>query len=110
MAQSSLPAANLTPELDKVVSSKAEDRVSVASNWQLVWWRFRKNKLAVVSGIVLILFYVIVLIPDFFATQDPEATEAALAFIPAQGISIWDSSGLNLSVPALTGKRNPVTL
>ncbi len=90
--------------------SKAEDRVSVASNWQLVWWRFRKNKLAVASALVLILFYVVVLVPDFFATQDPEATEAALAFIPAQGLSFWDNSGFNLSVPALVGQRNRVTL
>ncbi len=91
-------------------ASKAEERVAVASNWQLVWWRFRKNRLAVFSAIVLILFYVIVLVPDFFSTQDPEATEAALAFIPMQGISFFDSSGFGLSVPAVVGKRNPVTL
>ena len=90
--------------------SKAEERVSVASNWQLVWWRFRKNRLAIVSSMVLALFYVIVLVPDFFSTQDPEATEAFLAFIPMQGISFFDSSGFNLSVPAVVGKRNPVTL
>ena len=29
-------------------NSKIEDRVSVAPNWKLVWWRFRKNKLAVI--------------------------------------------------------------
>jgi peptide/nickel transport system permease protein len=90
--------------------SKAEERVSVASNWQLVWWRFRKNRLAIISSVVLALFYVIVLVPDFFSTQDPEATEAFLAFIPMQGISFFDSSGFNLSVPAVVGKRNPVTL
>ncbi len=92
------------------LADKVEDRVSVASNWQLVWWRFRKNKLAVFSALVLILLYIVVLVPDFFATQDPEATEAALVFIPMQGISFFDSTGFNLSVPALVGKRNPVTL
>ena len=91
-------------------ASQAEDRVSVASNWLLVWWRFRKNKLAVFSALVLVVFYVIVLIPDFFATQDPEATEAAQAFIPMQGISFFDSSGFHLTVPAVIGKRNTVTL
>lgn len=102
-----IPVADV---LASELATKAEDRVSVASNWQLVWWRFRKNKLAVLSAMVLMLFYVIVLVPDLFATQDPEATEAALAFVPAQGISFFDSSGLNLTVPALIGKRNPVTL
>jgi len=105
-------AANLPVE-ETLVShlvSKAEERVSVASNWQLVWWRFRKNRLAIISLIVLVFFYAIVLVPDFFSTQDPEATESALAFIPMQGISFFDSSGFNLSVPAVVGKRNPVTL
>lgn len=96
--------------LGELIASKAEERVSVASNWQLVWWRFRKNKLAVASALVLILFYVIVLVPDFFATLDPEATDAALAFIPVQGIALFDHTGFNPSVPALVGKRNPVTL
>src|SRR5919108_733244 len=109
--EDNLPAAKLVQEIDKAATTtKAEDRVSVASNWQLVWWRFRKNKLAVFSSILLMLFYVVVLVPDFFATQDPEATEAGLAFIPMQGISFFDDSGFNLSVPALVGKRNPVTL
>ena len=99
-----------TEEVLPQFASKAEDRVSVASNWLLVWWRFRKNKLAVFSALVLVVFYVIVLIPDFFATQDPEATEAAQAFIPMQGISFFDSSGFHLTVPAVIGKRNTVTL
>jgi len=51
-------AANL-PVKETLVSqlvSKAEERVSVASNWQLVWWRFRKNRLAIISSMVLVLF------------------------------------------------------
>lgn len=96
----------ITPQF----GSKAEERVSVASNWQLVWWRFRKNKLAVIAGIVLILFYVVVLIPDFFATQDPEFTEARFAFIPMQSLSLFDETGLHFTAPAVVGKRNPVTL
>ena len=106
MAENLQVEETLAPQL----VSKAEERVSVASNWRLVWWRFRKNRLAVFSAIVLIIFYVIVLVPDFFSTQDPEATEAFLAFIPMQGIAFFDSSGFNLSVPAVVGKRNPVTL
>jgi len=93
-----------------VVSTQAEERVSVASNWKLVWWRFRKNRLAVASAALLILFYVIVLFPGFFATHDPEATEAARAFIPTTGISFRDGGKLRLSVPSVAGRRNPVTL
>jgi len=93
-----------------VVSTLAEERVSVASNWKLVWWRFRKNRLAVASGVVLILFYVVVLVPGFFATHDPEATEAYRAFIPVPGIHLRDAGKLRLSVPSVVGARDPVTL
>ena len=55
---------------------EAEDRVAVASNWKLVWWRFRRHHLAMASAALLILLYVVVLVPDFFSTQDPERTEA----------------------------------
>ena len=92
------------------LSSKGEERVSVASNWKLVWWRFRKNRLAVASAIVLLMFYAVVLVPDFFSNQDPEATDAALAFIPVQRISFFDKTGFNPSVPDVVGKRNTITL
>ena len=92
------------------LSSKGEERVSVASNWKLVWWRFRKNRLAVASAIVLLMFYAVVLVPNFFSNQDPEATDAALAFIPMQRISFFDKTGFNPSVPDVVGKRNTITL
>jgi len=96
--------------IGEVFASKAEERVSVASNWKLVWWRFRRNKLALLSALVLIGFYIIVLVPDFFTTQDPEATDARLAFIPAQGLNLLDGTNFAPWVPAVIGKRNPVTL
>ena len=35
----------------------AEERISVASNWTLVWWRFKKHRLALFSGVLLIYVY-----------------------------------------------------
>jgi peptide/nickel transport system permease protein len=90
--------------------TKDEERISVASNWTLVWWRFRKNKLAVISTVILLLLGLIVLFPEFFATVDPEQTDARLAFIPVQGIHWLDEGQLKPWVPGVTGKRDPVTL
>jgi peptide/nickel transport system permease protein len=90
--------------------SAAEERVSLASNWTLVWWRFRKHRLAMASAVVLIGLYAVVLCPDFFSTQDPEATEARLAFIPVQGPRLFEGVRWSPWVPAVVGKRNPTTL
>jgi peptide/nickel transport system permease protein len=91
-------------------ASAAEERVSLAPNWKLVWWRFKKHRLAMLSAGVLVLFYLVVLVPDLFSTQDPEATDARLAFIPVQYVAPFEGLRFRPSVPAVAGHRNPVTL
>ncbi len=91
-------------------TTQDEERISIASNWTLVWWRFRKNKLAVISTLVLLFLVIVVLFPGFFATVDPEQTEARLAFIPVQRINWLDNGKLKPWVPGVVGKRDPVTL
>jgi peptide/nickel transport system permease protein len=93
-----------------LISTQEEERISVASNWTLVWWRFRKNKLAVFSTLVLLFFTLVVLAPEFFATLDPEQTDARLAFIPIQRIHWLDEGQLKPWVPSVAGERDPVTL
>jgi peptide/nickel transport system permease protein len=92
------------------VMSAAEDRIAVASNWTLVWWRFRKHRLALFSAGVLVCLYMVVLCPDFFSTQSAEQTDARQAFIPVQTLHFFDGGGVDPWVPAIVGKRNPVTL
>jgi peptide/nickel transport system permease protein len=105
-----LEAQESVIERTRPFTSEAEERVSMASNWTLVWWRFKKHGLALVSAAVLAVFYLVVLFPDFFSTQDPEATDALLAFIPMQHLAVFEGLRFRPSVPAVAGKRNPVTL
>ncbi len=93
----------------QAIGAAAEDRIAVASNWKLVWWRFRRHHLALFSAGVLICLYLVVLCPDFFSTQDPQQTDARQAFIPVQTLHLFDD-GWDPWVPAIVGKRNPVTL
>jgi peptide/nickel transport system permease protein len=95
---------------DMSASLQAEERVSVASNWRLVWWRFKKHRLALFSAIVLICFYIVVLFPDFFAVSNPELTDEHLTFIPIQSLHFFQDGRLSLWAPGITGKRNPETL
>jgi peptide/nickel transport system permease protein len=90
--------------------SAAEERVAVASNWTLVWWRFRKHHLALASAVLLGGLYLVVLCPDFFSTQSPELTDARQAFIPVQPLHLFYDGRFSPWVPELVGKRNPVTL
>jgi peptide/nickel transport system permease protein len=95
----------LVPEATAI---KDVDRVSVATQWQLVWWRFRKHKLALVSAGVLFVFYTVVLLADFLAYADPLASEAQRGLIAPQPIRLFDA-GFNPSVDMLVGARDPQT-
>jgi peptide/nickel transport system permease protein len=59
---------------------------------------------------VLIVLYAVVLVPDFFATEEPEFSEARQAFIPPRPLHLFDEGRLAPWVPGVTGKRNPTTL
>ena len=95
------------PATPAPAASFAEEKVAVATQLQLTWWRFRKHRLAVVSGVVVILFYLIAVLADFLATADPFATEAGRSYIPPQTIHWFDQDGsFRPHVYALKGKRD----
>jgi peptide/nickel transport system permease protein len=96
----------LAPDLPAVSEL---DRVSVATQWQLMWWRFRKHKLAVVSAGVLFAFYLIVVFADFLAYADPLASEAQRGLIAPQPILLFDDGRFNPYVEGLVGRRDPVS-
>jgi peptide/nickel transport system permease protein len=87
----------------------AEDRVAVATQWQLIWWRFRKHKLAVGGTIVLIAFYLVALFADFFAYVDPTESEAQRSLMAPQPIHWIDEGSFKPFVYALKGTRDPLT-
>lgn len=97
-------------DLEDMIKSKSEEKVSVASNWKLVWWRFRKNKLAVVSLVLLIFVFLVILFPDFFANQKSEETNARQAYVPIQKVHFFRDGKLDLWAEKTVGKRNPKTL
>ena len=103
-------APALTGEGDHApASSAAEERISVATQWQLMWWRFKKHRLAMVSTVVVILFYLVVVFADFLAYSNPLASEAQRSLLPPQRIHWYDQGRLAPHVYGLTGVRDPMT-
>jgi peptide/nickel transport system permease protein len=94
---------------DDFVTTQAEEQIAVATQWQLVWWRYRKHRLAMAGAIMLILFYGAVLAADFLAYADPEATEAELSLVPPQSIHWFDDGKFSPYVYGFTGTRDPKT-
>ncbi len=87
---------------------EAEDRISVASQWQLVWWRFRKHRLAMFGTIVVLAFYLVVVAADLLAYSDPFDSHAQRSYIPPQPIYLFDEGVLRPHVYTIKGERDPV--
>jgi peptide/nickel transport system permease protein len=92
-----------------LVLDREEQRVFVASQWQLMWWRFRKHRLAVASAAVVAGFYLVVLGADFLAYADPDASEAHRSLMPPQAIHWFDGWSFSPHVYGLKGARDPQT-
>ena len=52
--------------------TKKTDSYYYASQWQLMFHKFRKHKLAVAGGILLIFFYFCAIFGNFIAPQGTE--------------------------------------
>ena len=73
----------------------AEEKIAVATQLQLTWWRFRKHKVAVASAFVVAFFYLVAVFADFLAVSNPHATEAGRSYIPPQEIHWFDERQLS---------------
>jgi len=102
-----LEPASAPPVLD--APSVAEARIFVASQWQLMWWRFRRHKLALASGAVVLGFYLVVLGADFLAYADPNASEAQRSLMPPQRVYLFDGGRFAPYVHGVKGVRDPQT-
>src|ERR1700716_3953437 len=89
------PAPIGTLDAEAATITEAEERVSVAPQWQLMWWRFRKHKLALISTGLVILFYLVVAFADFLAYADPSASEAQRSLIAPQTMHLFDEGRLH---------------
>ena len=84
----------------------AEERVYIASQWKLIWVRFKRHRIALAASVVIILLYFTATFSEFLAIHDPQASLAKRAFTPPQPIHL---DGLRPAVYGLIDSRNPET-
>ncbi len=103
MAVQSIPAAT--------VVSETEARIYVAPQWKLVWWKFRKHKLALLSAFVVIAIYLVAIFVEFLTPFLPDKTDSKYLYAPPQSLNFIDDQGkLGLFVNGYTSKLDPVAL
>ncbi|KAA3630185.1 MAG: ABC transporter permease [Proteobacteria bacterium] len=61
-----------------------QERFYLASQWKLMWWKLKRHKLALVSGLILVLLYLCVVLAEPLAPYSLESRDAKYIFAPPQ--------------------------
>ena len=102
--QAAVDLAALAPAYD-------QERIYVASQWQLAWWRFRKHRMAMLSVVLLFFLYLTAVFCEFVAPHDPNAFNQTYIYAPPHRLHFRDENGLRLRpfVYGFTRERDPET-
>ncbi|OHC76927.1 MAG: peptide ABC transporter permease [Rhodospirillales bacterium RIFCSPLOWO2_12_FULL_58_28] len=97
-----LTAEKLTPE---------QERYYMASQFQMMWWRFKRHKLAVTAGVIILLSYFSILITEFLAPYELHSRNTEFIYAPPQKLHmIHEGSLIGPFVYRLDYKLNMETL
>ncbi len=113
VAEASERAADAPASPIAVPATESDETASVASQWQLMWWKFRRHKLAMVCGVVVILFYVVAAFVEIIAPYNPNEQDARNVYHPPTAVHFRDADGnfhLRPFIYATTGARDLDTL
>jgi len=99
----------------KAKNSKKQDENTyfVATQFQLMWWKFRKHHLAVIGISVLGVFLVLALFAEFISPNEPFSRDITYTIGPPQALHWIDPQGKFHFRPFVyesVGARDPVTL
>jgi len=91
--------------------SPEQERYYLASQWKMMWWRFLRHRLAVISGIFLLLLYGAIVICEFLAPYGTETRDRQAPYAPPQTVHLFDKGEfIGPFVYGYDHTRNAVTL
>ena len=82
-------ARSVAPEQQRT----AEQELAFASQWRLMWMRFRRHRLALVGGAVLVVLYFMAAFCEFISPYDPNQRHPDYVLCPPQEIRFFDHEG-----------------
>lgn len=94
----SLPPATIdaAPATDRAITDKAiaATAVQVAPQRKLVWWRFRRHRLAIAGLVVVAFIYLVAAFAEFLAPSTADSYRAEYAYAPPQPLHFSVDDGL----------------
>lgn len=85
------------------VMTEAQNRFYRASQLQLMWWKFKKHKLALASVIFLSALYVMIAFVEFLAPYNLHTRNVDFIYAPPQRVHLFDNG--NFVGPFVYGRK-----
>ena len=105
MATDPVPAVNGAD----AQATSAEERYYIASQRQLMWRKFRKHRMAVIAGAILVLAYLVAFTYEFCAPYGSLTQHAGYVHAPPTRVRLIDADG-RLRAPFVYGLTGQVNL
>lgn len=74
-------------EADKAGAAKS--RFAEASQLQLMWWKFRRHRIAVIAGVFLLVMYASTLVSEFLAPYNLHTRNTDYIYAPPQRVHLF---------------------
>ncbi len=94
------------------INNKKVHRIDYATHWQLMWWKFRKNRMAMIAVGVLGIFLIISLFAEFIAPYKSGTRNINYLQGPPIRVHLLDDKGnfhFHPFIYEMVKKRDPVT-
>ncbi len=83
-----ISSAPFDPQSTETMSEE-QKRIFLASQWRLMWWKFKRHRLALASGIFLIVMYATIFISEFLAPYNLHSRNPDFIRAPPQAIHLF---------------------
>ncbi|MBI3709049.1 MAG: ABC transporter permease [Proteobacteria bacterium] len=70
------------------------ERYYLASQWRMMWWKLKRHRVAVASGVFLLLMYLSILVSELLAPYNLHTRHTDFIYAPPQGIHLFHEGRL----------------
>ena len=101
--------AETAPATTPIRRAGKDVTIDVAGPWTLVWLKFSRNKVALVSGAFILFLYLVGIFAEFLAPSVPDASKPQFTYAPPQSVSflVTDKAGTHFQ-PHVVGYSQKV--
>lgn len=91
---------------DSSVIDEEKLKYYTATQWQLIWWRFKRHKLALIGSAILTIFFIMAIFAEIIAPYSMTSRDTDYLLAPPQKVHFRNSDGDITLIPHVYGVKS----